>query len=202
MTQLTETDITDIRLHLLDFLKSLFISEPDSTRAALWQEVVAALGRERVSPAMDTAVRTLDELLTVMELDDIRTEFYELFVDPFGEHRAQTTLSFYLDGHDFAGSLIRLRSFLLEAGIVPLTELEECEDSLVYLLDIFAALIREEGSDPERAKNEQEVLLTDFLAPLAVRFQAAMNRNKSARFYEASAAFLTSYVDLEQGLLA
>ena len=79
--------------------------------------------------------------------------------------------------------------------------MDESEDSLVFLLDILATLIHDEETDFDIARNKQSELLTNFLDPFSVFFKSALIENKRAKFYEACAAFLSGYVDLEKGLM-
>jgi TorA maturation chaperone TorD len=106
-----------------------------------------------------------------------------------------------VDGHDFGQSLVDLRRFLLKTEITKIEGLDESEDSLVFLLDILATLIHDEEHDPDNARTKQSELLTKFLDPFSVHFNPALEQNVRAEFYEACAAFLSGYVDLEKGLM-
>jgi len=201
MNRQVEHDITAIRLRFLDLLKSFFDREPDDARLKTWQEVFAGLATEQINPAMDSAARNLDTLLASMSADEIREEFYELFIDPFSSHSVGMTLSYYRDGHDFGRSLVELRDLLSGAGIVRATDTDQSEDSLLVLLDILACLIREEENDPDFDPGHAARLLKSFLEPLTDYLNTAMQENDRARFFQACTRFLSGYIDLEKGLL-
>jgi len=201
MSEPSEKEVNVIRLRLLDLIKSFFIDEPVQDKMDTWKEVISSLKKEQISPGMNSAVQKLDSLLSTMQLEELKEEYYELFIDPFSEHLIHTTLSYYADGHDFGQSLVDLRRFLLSAEITKLEGLDESEDSLVFLVDILATLIHDEENDSEDARNKQSKLLTSFLDPFSVFFKSALIDNKRADFYEACAAFLSGYVDLEKGLM-
>lgn len=201
MSELSDKELNTVRLRILDLIKSFFIDEPDENKVKTWKEVVSSLSREQINPAMDAAVRKLDDLLSNMQLKELKEEYYELFIDPFSEHLVQTTLSYYVDGHAFGQSLVDLRRFLLKAEITKIEGLDESEDSLVFLLDILATLIQDEENDPANSKKKQSELLAQFIDPFSVHFNAALTANESAKFYEGCAAFFSGYVDLEKGLM-
>lgn len=201
MSELSDQELNVVRLRLLDLIKSFFIDEPEKDRYEVWKEIVSSLTTEKINPTMDSAVRKLDDMLTTVEFDKLKEEYYDLFIDPFSEYLVQTTLSYYVDGHSFGQSLVDLRRFLLKAEITKAEGLDESEDSVVFLVDILATLIREEEHDLDNAKKNQTKLLTQFLDPFSVHFNSALEKNKRAKFYEACAAFLSGYVDLEKGLM-
>jgi len=202
MNDLSDKDLIRVRRRFLDIIKSFYIENPDAERMSRWRGFFAALIKERVNPIMDTAVKELDRLLTDIKLDGIQDEYYELFTNPFGEHLAKTTLSYYVDGHEFGQTLVHFRSFLREADLVKKDNIDESEDSVVFMLDVLATLIDEEKDDPDNARTRQTELLSEYLDPLTVHFSQAMKRNEKARFYEACTKFLAGYIDLEKGLIA
>ena len=201
MSELTDRELIRVRRRFLDILKSFFVEEPDAERMSRWRGFFSALSQERINPMLDSAIRELDELLSTMNLDSIREEYYELFVNPFGDHIVQTTLSYYADGHDFGQSLVDLRSFLINADITKSEGLDQSEDSLVFLLDTLVTLIHDEEQEYDNARKKQAELLTLFLEPFSVHFNSALQQNGKAKFFEACGAFLIGYVDLEKGLL-
>jgi len=202
MNDLSDIELIRVRRRFLDIIKSFFVEEPDAERMSRWRGFFAALTKERVNPLMDTAVKELDRLLNEMKLDEFQDEYYELFTNPFGEHLAKTTLSYYVDGHDFGRSLINFRSFLMRADLIKKDNVDESEDSVVFMLDVLATLIEEEKDDPDNARTRQKELLSEYLDPFTVHFSQAMKQNEKARFYEACTKFLAGYIDLEKGLIA
>lgn len=201
MNESSSQEINAIRLRFLDLLKSFFDREPDEIRVQTWSKVVKSLASEKINPTMDSAVQELESLLNSMSLDDINKEYYELFTDPFSQHIVRTTLSSYVDGHDFGQSLVELRKFLINTGVVKIAEVEESEDSLIFLLDILATLIADEKNIPEECLENESELLNRFLEPFTGYFHKAMQNNEKAHFYTACTKFLAGYIDLEKGLM-
>lgn len=201
MNDLTDTELNRVRRRFIDLIKSFYVEEPDAERLSRWRGIVTALTRESINPQMDSGVRELDRMLTEMKLDVIKDEYYELFVNPYSDHLAHTTLSFFVDGHDFGQSLINFRSFLMEADLVKKDNVHECEDSAVFMLDVLDALIEEEKIDPESSRARQNELLTEYLDPFTVHFSQEMQQNEKAHFYKACSLFFAGYIDLEKGLI-
>lgn len=202
MNEMTDIELVRVRRRFLDIIKSFFIEEPDAERLSRWRGIITALAMERVNPLMDNAVREMDRLLSDMKLDEIKDEYYELFINPFGEYKAKMTLSYYLNGHDFGQSLVNFRGFLKEADLVRKDDVDESEDSLVFMLDVLATLINEEKEDPEKTSAQETELVGEYLSPITVHLSRAMKENEKAKFYEACTLFLAGYIDLEKGLIA
>ena len=203
MNEVRDKELSTVRLRILDLIKSFFMDEPDEDKISIWKEVISTLTSESINPEMDKAVKELDKMLSEMPLDDLKDEYYELFTNPFSTNKVNTTLSYYENGHDFGQSLVDLRRFLINADITKSEGegLDESEDSLVFLLDTLITLINDEEQEHENARKKQAELLTLFLEPFSVHFNSALQQNEKAKFFEACAAFLIGYVDLEKGLL-
>jgi len=197
---LNDRQFSRIRLRFFDLLKSFFVEEPDAEKMSRWRGTFAALTKEEISPALDSAIRRLNTLLSHKSLPDLQEEYYQLFVNPYSESPVETTVSSYIDGHNYGPSLARLRDFLQEAELEKDKKITSSEDSLVIMLDTLATLIDDEKKDPEMARNYQGTLLTDYLGPFASRFNEALQDNKKADFYAACGSFLNGYLDLEKEL--
>jgi TorA maturation chaperone TorD len=202
MNELTDKELIRIRLRFLDVIKSFFMDEPDAERLSRWRGFVAALSNEPVNPLMDAAVKELGGLLSEINLEDIRDEYYELFINPFSNDMVQTNLSHYIDGQAFGQTLVNFRGLMMEAGLVKNEDVDDTEDSLVFMLDVLRTLIEEEKNDPEEARTKQTKVLNEYLDPLTTHFRSAMKENSKGHFYKACAGFLSGYVDLEKGLTA
>jgi TorA maturation chaperone TorD len=200
MNELTDRELIRIRLRLLDVIKSFFVEEPDAERLSRWRGFIAALSDEPVNPMMDSAVSELLGLLSETKLDEIRDEYYELFTNPFSGDTVKTNLSHYIDGHSFGQSLVDFRGFMMDVGLARKKDVDETEDSLVFMLDVLAALIEEEKENPEEVRIRQTELIHEYLNPLTDHFHTALQENDRARFYEVCAGFLAGYVDLEKGM--
>lgn len=201
MNELTDIELIRTRCRFIDIIKSFFAEEPDAERLSRWRGIFTALGMERVNPLMDQAVKELNNLLTEMKLDDIKEEYYELFINPFSDHQATMNMSYYVNGHQFGQSLVKFRGFLMQIDLVKKKEVDESEDSLVFMLDVLATLIEDEKIDPENIRPKETELLSEYLDPFTVHLSRAMQENEKARFYEACIKFLAGYVDLEKGLI-
>lgn len=197
---LPDKQLARIRLRFLDLLKSFFVEEPDAEKISRWRGIFAALNREKISPAIDNAIHRLTIMLADKNLQNIRDEYYQLFINPYGKNQVETTISSYIDGRNYGPSLAVLRDFLLEAELEKDKIFTESEDSLVVMLDALATLIEDEKTDPEIARRHQDTLLDNFLEPFVLKFTAALQENKEADFYAACGTFLSGYLDLEKGL--
>lgn len=200
MDDITDKQLMRVRLRFLDLLKSFFTEEPDAERMSRWRGTFAALAREQISPSIDKAVRRLSQLLAEMSLQDLQEEFYQLFVNPFGEGIIASTASYYKDGRNYGQSLADLRGFLQEANLEKDTKYTDSEDSLVIMLDALATFVAEEQNVPGTAYDKQAILLENYLEPFSVQFSKALQEDERAHFFAACGDFLTSYLELEKGL--
>lgn len=202
MNDISEKELFQVRLRFIDLLKSFFQEEPDAEKMSRWRGIFSALAEEQINPLFDTAVREFCTLLNTRSLADIKEEYYQLFINPFGDSQVNTLASYYLDGRSFGETLVELRGMFGEAGLERVEGVVDSEDSVVMMLDIFATLIDEEkksGSEPSRQL--QVRLLTEFLEPFAVKFSEAVDRSEKAEFYKSCCRLLRGYLDLEKGLV-
>ena len=201
MKELSNRELNRVRLRFLDLGKSFFVAEPDAEIMSRWRGIVTALGKEVISPSMDQAVRLLGRMLSEMNLEQIRQEFYVLFVDPFSDHAVDMAASCYIDGRRYGQTLVEFREFLKQADIGKFQDITDSEDSLVLMLDVMVTLIEENEKQGRENSELQEILLSKFLVPMCTRFTARLHENPVARFYSGCADFLAAYLDLEKGLL-
>ncbi len=199
MNELSDRELARTRTRFLDLLKSFFLAEPDAECLSRWRGILSAMAGTMVHPRMDRAVGHLNRLLADRKLQEIRDEFYALFVDPYSEYRVATTASRYLDGRNFGPTLVRYRAFLMEIGIMRNEGVDESEDTITMMLDTMITLI---GEETETGRQAQQRLVTDFLGPACGRFAEALAASPRAEFYAGCADFLAGYLELEQNLLA
>ncbi len=195
-----DKQLVRIRLRLLDLLKSFFAQEPDADRMSRWRGIFTALAENRIDPELDEGVRQLRQMLETKKLEDLKDEYYALFVDPYNEQPVELNASHYLDGKSFGPSLVQYRQLLKEARLVKENDVTEPEDHLVLMLDALATLIEEEA-ETVATQEQQAKLITGFLQPMALAMKKQLSANSQASFYLSCAVFLNGYLALEQGLL-
>ncbi len=200
MDDITDKQLIRVRLRFLDLLKSFFTEEPDAERMSRWRGTFAALAKDQISPSIDKAVRKLSQMLSEKSLQDLQEEFYQLFVNPYGEGIVPSTVSYYKDGRNFGQSLADLRGFLTEANLEKDKKYTDSEDSLVIMLDALASFVDEEKTDPETAQGKQSILLANYLEPFSIQFTKALQEDGRAHFFTACSDFLNGYLELEKGL--
>ena len=200
MSASEEKQMLRIRLRLLDLLKSFFVQEPDAERMSRWRGIFTALAENRIQPELDEGVRQLQYLLEDKKLEDLKDEYYALFVDPYNEQPVELNASHYLDGKSFGPSLVQYRQLFKDARLVKENDVTEPEDHLVLMLDALATLIEEE-TNSKGTKEQQAALITDFLQPMAQAMKKQLSASTQADFYLSCAVFLNGYLDLEQGLM-
>ena len=198
--ELSDRELNRVRLRFLDLGKSFFAAEPDAEIMSRWRGILTALEQEVISPSMDRAVRVLDQLLAEMNLEQIRHEYYTLFIDPFSDHGVDTAASCHIDGHPYGRTLVEFRDFLKQADVGKFKNNTESEDSLVIMLDVMVTLIEEHEKQGKNTTALQQILLQKFLLPMTALFSARLHENRVARFYGGCADLLTAYLDLEKGL--
>ena len=199
--EISDRDLILVRLRFLDLLKSFFQDTPDAERMSRWRGIFAALAKERINPQLDATVAQLTEILSTKILQELKDEYYTLFIDPFSKHLLSLNASYYLDGKSFGPSLVSYRELLKTAQLIKDGDISDPEDSLLFMLDTLVTLIEEEKQGSEQARKQQDQLLQHFLFPAAKQLGAAAAANSEADFYQHCIVFLNEYLELEQGLL-
>jgi len=200
-TDISDRDLSRVRLRFLDLLKSFFQDVPDSERLSRWRGIFAALDKEQISRQLDITIRELGELLAEKSLSQIKEEHYVLFTDPYSKQLLPLTATYYIDGKSFGPSLVNLREILKQAQLVKENKITEPEDSLPIMLDALATLIQEEQQESTPTRHLQDQLLQQFLIPTVKQMQERIKENAETGFYQKCIAFLNAYLALEQGLI-
>lgn len=203
MNEINDTELIRVRLRFIDLVKSFFVEEPDAEKMSRWRGTFSALSQEQVSPRFDSAVQEISKALREKDLEELQTEYYNLFTDPFGDDQIESNASYYFNGRSYGEALVEIRALMDEAGFVKKEDVHEPEDSLVVMLDTFASLVEEEKKGAaEKVKPLQARLLGDFLEPFAEKFTAKLKENKQCDFYYLCCRVLGGYLDLEKSLVA
>ena len=200
-TEISNRDLINVRLRFLDLLKSFFQDEPDAERMSRWRGIFAALCRERINTQLDTAIRQLADILRKKELQELKNEHYELFVDPYSEFLLPLNAANYLDGKSFGPSLVNFRELLKQAQLVKIEGFTDSEDTILVMLDTLISMIEEEKQGSESAPALQKNLLQNFLSPFVNRLEERVKTNKKADFYKNCIVFLKEYIELEHNLI-
>lgn len=200
-TELTDRDLSRVRLRFLDLSKSFFQDEPDAERLSRWRGIFAALDGQCVTQNLDNAIHELGELLARMNLQEIKEEHYALFVDPYSKQLLPLTAAYYIDGKSFGPSLARYRDILKEGQLIKESSFTDSEDSLPLMIDVLITLIQEEKQDGCVTRPLQDQLLLEFLIPTVEAISQRIRTTESILFYVKCVAFLAAYLELEQGLL-
>ncbi len=193
-------DIDRIRLRLIDLIKSFFVEEPDAERLSRWRGVFAALNQEQINVDLDKTVQEITRLLDELTLKEIQDEYYNVFGDPFGKNIVDLTASYYADGRSHGQTLADFRGFLNDTGLIKNKKVIEAEDSLTVMLDFLASMIELNGEEGGDTDKYQGTLVNRYLAPLALSFSEALEKNPASNFYAVCSRFLVGYVELEKGL--
>ena len=200
-TDITDRDLSRVRLRFLDLLKSFFQDVPDAERLSRWRGIFAALDKEHVTQHLDTTIRQLGEVLADKSLQQIKDEHYTLFVDPYSNHLLPLTAAYYIDGKSFGPSLATFREILKQGQLIKESRITDPEDSLPIMLDALITLIQEEKQGSMQTRHLQDQLLQQFLIPTVKHIRERISNNTEAEFYQKCVAFLGAYLELEQGLL-
>lgn len=192
-------EIVKIRLRLIDLIKSFFIDKPDAELISRWRGTFSALSKEQISPSLDQAVRNLSRQLGDKSLEAIQEEYYELFVNPFGENNINLIASHYFDGRNYGETLVSIRDIFVHTGITKNQTVADPEDTLPILFDLLGTLIEMEKED-EDTSAYQHKLIHGFLIPFLAKLKPVFDQNQAADFYRDVIGFITGYLDLEKGL--
>lgn len=200
MVELNDKELVRVRLRFLDLAKSFFVSEPCAERIGRWRGIFTALSSEMINPELDAATREIAVKLNENSLEELKNEYYQLFVDPFSDKLVSLEASFYNEGRSYGKTLIDFRGLLGELKLQKDDDFKMPEDSLVFILDVLARLIEAEGDEDSDTKHQQEIV-EHYLYPLSSEMKKNLESHDSADFYAACARFLHGYIELEKGLL-
>lgn len=202
MSEINERELRRVRLRFLDVIKSFFAAEPDAATMSRWRGTFSALAGQQINPDLDGVVQELGAKLDGMTLQQLQDEYYQLFADPFAKSRVYLEASYYRDGRVLGPTLVEFRDFLNGVGMVKDKHFKDAEDSLVFMLDVLAGLVAGEKDALEATRDSQDVLVQQFIGPLAEEVSKTLSAHDGAHFYAACGRFLTTYLELEQGLVA
>jgi len=199
--EITDRDLILVRLRFLDLLKSFFQEEPDAEKMSRWRGIFSSLSKKPINQKLDISIQLLGEVLDNKELQELKEEYYNLFINPYSKQLLPLNAAYYLDGKSFGPSLASYRELLKQAQLIKDENITDPEDSLLLMLDTLATLIEEEKQSPEQARELQDQLLQQFLLPTALRINDSITSNTAADFYQKCIQFLCAYLELEQGLI-
>lgn len=198
---LTDRELTLVRLRFIDLLKSFFQQEPDAEIMSRWRGIFTALMNERINPELDNTISGLNSILATKKLQDLQSEYYSLFTDPYSKYLVPLTASYYLDGKSFGPSLVSYRELLKNAQLVKHKDITDPEDALVLMLDGLAAMIEAKRQNESQPDALQKELVLDFLIPTANKLSQNIAKNDKADFYKHCVGFLCGYLELEEGII-
>lgn len=201
MEEMTEKELSRVRLRFIDIIKSFFVEEPDAEKMSRWRGIFTSLASENINLHFDASVKECVAHLNNKNLSDLQDEYYKLFVDPFSERHVAITASFYKDGRHHGETLAQFRGLLVEAGVAKEDAVVETEDSIAVMLDILSRFIEQEAEGAQCARGYQTQLITEYLEPLVEEIYQALEADERAEFYASCGKFLKGYLDLERGLI-
>lgn len=201
MEEMTEKELSRVRLRFIDIIKSFFFEEPDAEKMSRWRGIFTSLANETINLHFDASVKECVNHLSSKSLSDLEDEYYNLFVDPFSDRHIATTASFYQDGRHHGETLAKFRGLLMEAGIAKEDTVIETEDSIAVMLDVLSRFIEQELEGTDCARGYQTQIITEYLEPLVENIYQALEADERADFYASCGKFLKGYLDLERGLI-
>jgi TorA maturation chaperone TorD len=176
------------RAYCYALIGRLMYAAPD---AALTESILQQSGFDEAVP-LGQAWKGLQDACRGADLDELRLEYDDLFV---GVGKAPVTLytGAYATAHAPDRHLLALRNELDALGLARRTEAGETEDHVSALCDVMRWLIEHgRGLDAERRYFFQ------FIAPAAEPLCAAIRQQPGARFYQAVAAYMHAFYDVER----
>ncbi len=201
MNTFNDRELFRVRLRLLDVSKSFFMEEPDAEKMSRWRGFFTALLKEQINPYLDGAIRELCSHFNEKSLEQLKEEYYQLFIDPYDRDRIQLDASYHMDGRSYGMTLAEIRGYLQQHKLEKKSSSTEPEDSLVVILDVLATLIEEEKKGNAETREAQATLMKNYLEPFTNQLIDIFTENPTADFYESCIKFLRGYLDLEKGLV-
>lgn len=199
--ELSDRGLSLVRLRFLDLAKSFFQEEPDGERISRWRGIFTALAKENINQQLDEVTRQLGEMIDEKDLQDLKNEYYELFINPYSKDLISLNASYYLDGKSFGPSLVNYRELLKQGQLIKDRSITDPEDSLLLMLDALVTLVEEERQGSEQSRELQDQLINQFLLPTVQHIKVSLTNNTKAHFYQKCIAFLHAYLELERELM-
>ena len=188
------------RMLLYGLVRSFFDSLPNGEKIRFWQDVSDGLADSGIGfGELDASFSGLSRSLAIMKPTEIEEEFYELFENPFSDHKVQLCASFYIDGHLFGQSLVKLRQLLYKIGLGKVDGYSGSEDSLIFLSDVMLFLIDKEGESSVFDSYQRELFM-EFLSPCERGIARTLKGLSDFPFYRMVGGLLEGHLLLEGSL--
>ncbi|MGA1846655.1 TorD/DmsD family molecular chaperone [Deferribacter abyssi] len=197
-------EIDNTRVFLYDLLKSFFANEPDEKIYSEWFAIFDKLKKDNleISEQYESMLSYFLEVFKNYNLDKLKNEYYELFVNPFNDNLINLNASYYLDGKNFGETLVSLRGFIWDKGIAKDDTLKEPEDSVVFMSDVMIYMIKNMKNDEAKyGYNVQKDYFDTFLEPFFDKFSKALKSHETAYFYACCGMYLDFLTNLEKSFL-
>jgi TorA maturation chaperone TorD len=199
-----EASFNQSRLAYYDFLAAVMMERPSI------RTLEAICNRERVNTEtypndyLKEGWQIIDSFLDEKEVNDllleeVTQEFTEIFL-ALGGGQVLPYESKYIDGKLMDRSLVHLRHFLKEIGLVRTKLLREPEDNLAVELDIMRHLIKKSLDDNKNGHwlECQELFLNDHLLCWGLDIFRDLEMAPSAKFYKGIAKIGYGFLLLEK----
>ncbi len=194
-------EVNSVRLFFYEIIKNAFYKEPDEKFFGVIKDFIDNLKKNNDfdSENLNFILNSFDTVFERLDFDDIKEEYYALFIDPFSENLVNKNASHYFENKNYGKTLAEIREFIWNLKTEKDESFKEPEDSVSFVSDFMMYLISIE--ETEDTINYQREFFKDIIEPLYSSISETLKANSKAVFYACIALLMDYFSDLEKGYL-
>ncbi|MCB4205455.1 molecular chaperone TorD family protein [Deferribacterales bacterium Es71-Z0220] len=193
-------EINSARIFVYEIIKEAFFCEPTYEFIDTIKQFITNV-KESFDDSDSKANLIVDSFKSVfneLSVEDIQTEYNNLFVDPFSNNLINKNASYYFENKNFGKTLVEIRDFLKELNLARDLNYYEPEDSISFVSDLMIYLINKNGV---YIFDEQVDFFNRFVEPFFSLFSEKIKTNEGAVFYACMGLLIDYFLDLERSYL-
>jgi TorA maturation chaperone TorD len=194
-------EVNLVRMFFYETIKNAFYNEPEEDFFKIIKDFITNLkeNNDFDNEDINLILNSFETVFDSYEIQDVKDEYYNLFIDPFSENLVNKNASHYLDNKDYGNTLVNVRDFIWKLKTEKDGSFKEPEDSVSFLSDYMMYLIKNE--DTEKTLELQKDFFSDFIEPMYLNLSETLKANPKAVFYACISLLMDYFLDLEKGYL-
>jgi len=195
-----QNEINLARIFVYEIIKKAFLSEPDYEFLETIKQFIINV-KENFGDSDSKVELMTDSFNSVFEelsVEQIKSEYNNLFVDPFSNCLVNKNASHYFENKNFGNTLVEVRDFLKNLNLSRDNDYHEPEDSISFISDLMIYLI---SKNDAYLLNEQIDFFNRFVDPFFSLFSQKIKSNDGAVFYACMGLLIDYFLDLERSYL-
>ncbi len=194
-------EVNAVRTFFYEIIRNSFYGEPDETYFKMIKDFVENIknNNDFDNEKLAFLINSFESVFNKYKFNDLKEEYYALFVDPFSDNLVNKNASHYFENKNFGKTLAEVREFIWNLKVTKDESFKEPEDSIAFMSDFMIYLINDEENEDNL--ETQKEFFKGFIEPLYIKFSETLKANSKAVFYACIALLMDYFLDLEKGYL-